>query len=482
MEASSPPEDEAVSDDVSSPEVKAASISASLSAGGSLSALAAAELRLPSAGQDMDDPNFDPSSLRIEDVYTKLPASDSTRMRVPLALQPSPLRSKGRGSERAGMSTKSKITIGDAEARLSGLLAPHAPSHRQLWNADKGRQQPKYALNEEDDEKWAAWRERVQAKEAEASRRAAEQEMSHSVPSGDTPPTGSLAIKMTSGVGFSTIIHDGSTGFDREPKTSLPYNERLMVPSLRKATRRVQMDRPAIAVAPSLPTIKDDGDDEPESQESGIAAKTALIAMEAEAGRRPRESGGASSTLLPGSVSQRGFSLDRPTAQDAHLSAGADPQANSPSPMRAPPAAIVAGIQAPVDNVQRRSPRPPYVRPAPPTSSNLVLQPDPKEIPAPLKLFDVEPDYSFAAFEKAERGDAGDVVKTVEFMHRLQMLKVSARASLLCGSRLTFGLIAAQQANRLAPSSGDTARIHRGPHVPHGDPGASVPSRRRGHW
>ncbi len=406
---------------LSSGSFKPASISASLSAGGSLSALAAAELEPERSEQKWDSPNFDPSSLRVEDYMGRASASDASS-RMPMAAAAAAAdRSPRRKEDRS----KAKLTMGDAEARLSGLLAPHAPSHRQLWTEGDSKKIQKYALNEVDDVKWAAWKDRVLAKEADAVEAASEDGSSTSGRSSKTPPVGSILIRGSSGVGFSSIIHDGSSGFDREPKTSLPYNERMMVPSLKKATRRVVSNRVPTAVAPSLPTIKDEIEAQSTSAKSSVGAKIAAIAKDSV--RRGNDS------ALPGSVSQKGFvtASDPPTpsAQGANQAPGADPQASGAT---APPPAVLAGIHAPASSSRLSprlggSPRPQYVPPPPPTSSNLVLVPDPKEVPAPLILFDGAADKSFATKEKDDHPDGYDMAKMVKFMHRLQMLKLNKR-------------------------------------------------------
>ncbi|KDN47133.1 hypothetical protein K437DRAFT_255919 [Tilletiaria anomala UBC 951] len=417
-------------------EGKPASISASLAMGGSLLALAAGETHQLTLEQQWSEPNFDPSSLRIEDFHTRHSASESSKRVALHNLQIAANDGPRRETERGNITSKGHISIGDAEARLSGLLAPHAPSHRDFWKKGKSRKVAKFELNDEEEEKWAAWKDRVQAKEVEAARRAQEEgdeDVSYSVPSGDEASPGSCAIQMMSGIGFSSIIRDGSSGFDREPKTSLPCNERMMVPSLRKAMRRAHIDKPSAAGAPSLPSIEDES---PRSLRAGqveasIAQRMADKQAQAEHSRSMVKN--ATDQVLPGSVSQKGFAFGQLTAQGACLASGVDPEVKSSVPSLKAPVAILAGIQAGAGSASsspRRSPRPEYVPPPPPTSSSTVLQPDPAHMPKALKLFDVEPDKSFAVSEKGEE-ESEDIEKTLKFMHRLQMLKLNKRTGWL---------------------------------------------------
>lgn len=308
---------------------------------------------------------------------------------------------------------KSTISIGEAEARLGGLLAQHAPSHRNLWTRDHGKKASKFGLNEEADQKWAAWKDRVRRKEAEDAAGSLEDagDIQQSLSSDDSSPRVGLAIK-SSRVGFSSIVHDGSSGFDREPKTSLPYGERLLVPSLRKAMRRS-----STAFAPRLTTIADNS---PQLPQATLPASLGQRMAEASASARIALAGGVGQQVLPSSVSQHGFSVSQGGSGDSPSPAAASSELKTPSVK--PPPSVLAGMT-------KRTPRAPYVPPPPPVTSNLVLKPDPAQLPRPLALFDSDPDTDFAPKEGAESRvpSENDLAKTLAFMHRIEMLKRNKR-------------------------------------------------------
>lgn len=145
----------------SSPEEFNAPASMSAMHAGSFSALAAArQLGSSSAATgsekrelEADEPEFDPASLRLQlDGSVVLDTEALAERRISSGAKPAQSRL---GKTREETSIGFRVAVGEAEARLNGLLAPNVPSHRGL-----GRHTArKYALDEEDDG-WAAWQTR----------------------------------------------------------------------------------------------------------------------------------------------------------------------------------------------------------------------------------------------------------------------------------------------------------------------------------
>lgn len=216
----------------------------------------------------------------------------------------------------------------------------------------------------------------------------------------------------SNGPGFhnsSTIIQDGTSGFDREPKTSLPYGEKLLVPSLRKAIRRTYSSTPKISVPSNLETIPDEEK----------AAGSSVTQSSKRSASATRSTGRGA---LAGSVTTRGFvTADKASPQ---VSPAVTPavQSSAAANTSTPPLATKTG--------GRRSPRSPYVAPPPPTSSSTVLEPNAANAPKPLDLFSVPVDTSFQENEDGEEEEE-DWEKVVLFMHRLQRLKINKRTGWL---------------------------------------------------
>ncbi|PWN24851.1 hypothetical protein BDZ90DRAFT_234794 [Jaminaea rosea] len=366
---------------------------------GSLSALVAASEGLDAHARraSLVD-NFDPASLRrdgrIAPAKKGSPPANATR-----GTEPSRADGGGEDSPRRtaiGYRRSHAQGNADAELRLSGLLAPHAPSHRSLWR----RTAKKYSIAEEDEEEgedgkkgeqedegddrqWSAWQERArQLEEAKVKRDKEEKErvLAQSLPMQERRTVGSTARGIPTGAVLSSVGRERETsGFDREPKTSLPYQERQMVPSLRRATRRALLATGTGDRKASLPTIKDtdvEGDDVPRIATRGFAVTAP----------------GSGSVLTPPATS----ALSSPS-----LSTGG-----------------------------RRSPRPPYVPPPPPTSTTTVLQPNPLHRPSPLTLFRGPADARFASCEPGEEEES-DYPSVLRFMHRLEQLKRNKRTGWL---------------------------------------------------
>ena len=160
-------------------------------------------------------------------------------------------------------------------------------------------------------------------------------------------------------------MYDGTSGFDREPKTSLPYQERKMVPSLRKATRTGAFD---MQRKPSLPTIpdtdveenspkvkQDDEDGKDEALRSQNIAKSIAIegapptASTSNTGANVKDTR-AGESLLPGSQVKRGFEMPigqaivpdqsgavQPAGADAHMLAPSEVTNVQPGATLSPP-------------------------------------------------------------------------------------------------------------------------------------------------
>ncbi len=406
----------------------------------------------------------------------------------------------------------------DTEVRLSGLLAPNAPSHRSLWSPKDAKARRagkhKYKLDEEDDQKWDLWKRKVGSTDAGAagesdkdSARAApmavapptqfiaagsgigprplrestmiDPDYSNSTTAfsafdrhlqaraaasaaadvgaaGDTATAGGLAIgKRTWGYGS---FKDDTSGFETEPKTSLPYKEKMMVPSLRKALRRSIFEPEPRAKLETIP----DAEDSPASVSAGKATTDAaassvrvITTPGSAAAARDANLKGA----LPGSMITRGFHMPGSTGGSGAASGTETPKAVvAASPARsAPLTAVGLGIPsvgtsgkstvavaakrdaavgpslpgsgtATPTSLGRRSPRPPYVAPPPPTSANTVLESDPLQKPRAIELFKAPADSSFRLHEEGEEAETDEGwTKVVRFMHVVEQLKTNKR-------------------------------------------------------
>lgn len=105
----------------------------------------------------------------------------------------------------------------DEDLALAGVLAANTPSHRNLQHS----QQPPKLWTAEGEQRWGAWQSRVHQLDAGTA------DLAASMPAKKFPP----------GIPMRAPRREISDGLDREPKTSLPYKEKMMVPSLRQAVR-----------------------------------------------------------------------------------------------------------------------------------------------------------------------------------------------------------------------------------------------------
>ncbi|PWN49122.1 hypothetical protein IE53DRAFT_162257 [Violaceomyces palustris] len=436
----------------------------------SFSALSASQSAFPSSLlAAAGDSGFDPASLRLDGRVVADPslgvngggndklldASMNLRRSSVVGDQLLSSSSRGRSGDPANISTASGSRSNsrnraskksdDPEARLSGLLAPHAPSHRNLWSGSRKKGKAKYELDEEDDQRWAAWQERVRQAE-EKAKDSDDSLLARSMPMAVGPPNrfrapgvADLIADATEasearniGIGISIgqrytgygSMHDKDIGFEREPKTSLPYKERMMVPSLRKAIRRNKLEAAAagnlstsIVAQPRLETIEDLGDAEVSPT---TTMKMEPIGARSIGNQSPTPASFTTRGALPGSLITRGFvahSGQQPTLSVPLTGVkGGESRSGTSTP----------------SSSGRRSPRPPYIPPPPPTSSSIVLESDPVNAPAPLQVFLQPADKDFAEVEDDEEAETEEGWgKVLHFMHRLQMLKKNKRTGWL---------------------------------------------------
>ncbi|KAJ1030263.1 hypothetical protein NDA16_001174 [Ustilago loliicola] len=421
-----------------------------------------------------------------------------------------------RSSSRIRISNMSKEDA-DTEVRLSGLLAPNAPSHRSLWSPKEAKARRagkhKYKLNDEDNLKWDLWMRKVGSGEASATGSTAvddaeDKDKSRSTPMAVAPPTQYIAagsgigprplreatmidpdyststtnafsafdrhlaartaaavpVASTGGVdigkrtwGYGSF-KDDTSGFETEPKTSLPYKEKMMVPSLRKALRKSIFEPEP---QKKLETIVD-ADDVPASVSASAGASAQPVIREAVAPMKEADTKGA----LPGSVTTRGFYMPGTGAATSSATAGAGSEtpksalAPAAAPSSVPATASGLGLPsittsskstvipsrehatrdasvgpsfpnsgtATPTSIGRRSPRPPYVAPPPPTSATTVLESDPTQAPKPLRMFQVAKDTSFRLHEEGEEPETDEGwSKVLKFMHVVEQLKTNKR-------------------------------------------------------
>lgn len=447
-------------------------VSQSLLHVGSLSAMIASESQQQSRAHKLEDeeaaPNFDPASLRFDgrEVYSQSSArlKDAQSSTTPLEdalresgdIQAQFLHSDSvTAKEVAPMSAQEamltgfpdetrsrsvigfRVSVGDAEAHASGLLAPNAPSHRNLWSRqrrnkykmlqdqtqddtieeddeeeDINSSKPYSSGNVEDgdesDKQHSAWQKRLADRFINSGIARKEQSkddemIARSVPIHVSP--GPLRRSVS-----STIYRDDTSGFDLEPKTSLPYQEKLLTPSLLKATRRDTQrssgQRILVQHRPSLGTISDTSEN---SASTASVVRSVVPPALIDAGRGRRSSSVTSASdfkysvppSVPSSV-QRGF--DSPIV--AGETAGAAASSHGTGSMHVP------GLPPPT--------RTPYTPPPPPTSFSLRLTPNEKHRPKSLPLAE-------KTEEDPKADETGELDKVLTFMHTLEKLKLNKR-------------------------------------------------------
>lgn len=418
-------------------------VSASLSMVGSLSAMVLSEEKRQARRlvQDEQSANFDPASLRFDgrEIY-----SESTGASVPVesledaeqsrdgsrAVRPHSLLSRSQiaqasldeeallsdlPQDRQDRSTIGfRVSVGEAEARLSGLLAPNAPSHRNLWSQ---RKRNKYNLADIDDDiiEEETFVKRDQGKELDKK---SPQLLTLADKGDDTGLARSVPIGMAPNmmrISSSSTFRDATSAFDLEPKTSLPYQEKKMTPSLRKATRHLDVPSSGRMKLrkPSLGAISDasensgltpdvDGSQQQKGQHSDSSPSSGAVRTSDQtsvAASRPTYT-----YNMPGSI-QRGFQSSTsdvfPSTQNSHTGTVS--------------ASEIADLAASVARVSRA----PYVQPPPPMSHSIRLEPNDKHRPASIPLPQIDTDF------------AEDMEKELEFMHVLEKLKLNKRTGWL---------------------------------------------------
>ena len=527
----------------------------------SFSALAASQSAMHTLASSMararlDDANFDPASLRMDGRVVVPPPSvtnrdldvepesfvvgslraSSRRMSVQLPSSVSASassRQAGEAADNASGQLPGSVTGGarhqrsssrtrisnmskedaDTEVRLSGLLAPNAPSHRSLWSPKEAKARRagkhKYKLNEEDNQKWDLWKRKVGSEDtgaasADPSKGSDSKDDARSNPMAVAPPTQYIAAgsgigprplreatmidpdssssinafsafdrhlqaraavvpaSTTGGVsigkktwGYGSSFKDDTSGFETEPKTSLPYKEKMMVPSYRKAVRRSIFEPESNTKLATIP----DADDAPTSISAGKTGVSAGASAQPIVRDSPTVKDADLKGALPGSVITRGFHMPGAAGSAASGSETAKPTLASapvasasrtatglglPSLNTSSKSSVVLGEQATRDasvgpslpgsgtatptSVGRRSPRPPYVAPPPPTSASTVLESDPAQAPRPLKMFQTPVDTSFRLHEEGEEPETDEGwAKVLKFMHVVEQLKTNKR-------------------------------------------------------
>ena len=543
----------------------------------SFSALAASQSAMHSLASSLararaDDASFDPASLRMDGRVVVPPPSaanrdlepdpetfvvgslrsSSRRMSVQLPTSAAPSSRQGRdatvgeqpqlpgsvtgSSRRQRSSSRSRISNmskedADTEVRLSGLLAPNAPSHRSLWSPKEAKARRagkhKYKLDDEDNLKWDLWKRKVGSDDAGALATADTSANgtganvdARATPMAVAPPTQYIAA--SSGIGprplreatmidpdYSSSINafsafdrhlqaraaaaaaaqpaatvsgglsigkrtwgygsfkDDTSGFETEPKTSLPYKEKMMVPSLRKAQRRSIFEPQPHAKLETIPDA-DDASSSVSASKSTAPSGTSAVPISRDTAATGAAPVAASATCrdaehkgaLPGSVITRGFHMPGAGAPTSGVASGSE----APKPVAVPSATptglgipsvrtsnkstVVPGEHVTRDaavgpslpgsgaatpsSFGRRSPRPPYVAPPPPTSATTVLESDPAQHPRPLQLFQTPADTSFRLHEEGEEEETDEGwTKVLKFMHVVEQLKTNKRTGWL---------------------------------------------------
>lgn len=444
-------------------------IAQSLPIVGSFAAMANSELNRQKGetitSMDQQESDFDPASIRLDDEIafssrqseTYLSTSISTELNrinlndtsvygsrprgyrsTPSGLGPDPLLS---GFPQSSMERSStigfRVAVGEAEAKLNGLLAPHIPSHRNLWaspSKEKARlnnyNSSKYILTENVSEETAddgngekgkemAWKQRLQEAETKAKSVAAE-DIARSVPIGISISPSNWRNKSTTST--TTTFHDETSGFDLEPKTSLPYREKQFTPSLRKATRHLSSLVVPRNPTSDLATISDASEADGSTASASVLSspnnsqRPATEMAKREPVAKTKENKGPS---VPASIT-RGF------LQSVNMPAQTDPL---PTSTQSTPGLGSKGAHfeqfGEVRGSRRSVIRDPYVPPPPPSTYTLRLEPNegsrPRAIPLSFDKDEVE------TILNADKEEKEEMEKVLKFMHTIEQLKTNKR-------------------------------------------------------
>lgn len=482
-------EDESSPEDVETideQELSRGSVAQSLPSVGSFSALAQSELFGREEGSRGDyemAENFDPASLRFDgaSVYTTQSAISTTKAVAAKEVaasksrenpfikantddtsiygsRPLPTRKpsfdldtiaqagfptiRGEGYSTIGF----RVALGEAEARLNGLLAPYAPSHRNLWsssNKDKlklgKKDTQKYKLkgdvgdkiieaDEEDIEPGQeAWRKRLQrqgdATDSEGTTSGSGADtFARSVPIGMARSSlGDARRRSMAATGSSTIFYDSNSGFDLEPKTSLPYQEKKLTPSLRKATRHLTsslLNRSG--PQSSLATISDASEvgsaTNQASNESRRKDDTLVLKKEVNDTNSKQEDFTTVDSSIPATITKGFQNLTIP------METTSMPTSTQSTPLLGSKGSEFGDVRASRKLMARGI----YVQPPPPITTELRLTPNDENRPRGIKLQEASIDNAFAAREENEDGEE-DYERDLKFMHILEQLKLNKR-------------------------------------------------------
>ncbi|KAE8234773.1 hypothetical protein CF326_g181 [Tilletia indica] len=305
-------------------------------------------------------------------------------------------------------------TSGGAELGLNHIIGANVPSHRAMWQAS--RRGNGYALSEEDNRRWAQWQRRGSGDGSQDDVNLGNAaDLSRSVPAG---PSAFQQVRR-GGLHASTDVGDKTSEnaipipsrtpstqerrdeVDREAKTSLPYNEKLFVPSYMKAIGNMSTSKLGRGIPRQLSTIQD--------EDGGTVTLSSTPLTTGFEGTLKAASKGAGVT---GAV---------PAAKRAETS--------TPTPGGRIP------FLAPQDSERRRKLlQHAYQPPPPPASSSDRLVPTEEDAPSPLPLFEV-PAKSPRTLQSLPGASAADdfadadnqAEGVLKFMHRLEMLKKNKR-------------------------------------------------------
>lgn len=414
--------------------------------------------------KDQEEP-FDPASFRFDgrtvynaDNNNNVPRTNAHLDRVQVNNQATPTKSlrmiDARQALLGGFPTDDlqrssigfRVMMGEAEARLSGLLAPNAPSHRDLWS-NKKRQGPastKYVLEglaEEEEEDG----NEANGDGLDETNKEKKESVNHISMTSSSQVKGTvddlvfarsvpINTRTTYPVRSSSTIHrDSTSGFDLEPKTSLPYQEKLMTPSLRKATRQFGSAGYKLQRRPSLGTISDSSE-KPASIEAGSVAQDVVPGKPSLRNERKAvEDKISTPSRAQNSANSRRDSVDLKYPVPSSVTRGFDIGGSSsivPSVAKVATMAADSAQSSPMlgsstgtgRSSRIRSPRPPYVAPPPPESTKMRLSPDAVHRPKAWTLA-----LATEADECDEDEEEGDLKKVLEFMHHVEKLKLNKR-------------------------------------------------------
>ncbi|UZJ57279.1 hypothetical protein CBS101457_006599 [Exobasidium rhododendri] len=358
--------------------------------------------------------------------------------------------------ERVGSSTIGfRVAVGEAEARLSGLLAPYAPSHRSLWSStsgkrkqhhekydllevkesneeEKGAEKGKEKEKEEVENGWSAWQRRAHEASMKKKKEASDHgSFAKSVPIGITGiPSPQLrgiyvaSALSTTSTTSNTTYYDKHSGFDLEPKTSLPYQEKKFTPSLRKASRHLTAAGASQSQRLSLPTIVD-------ASETGASTADPMYGASPSKGRKDDKSRSGSVDFHPVTPRAGSFAYSIPGSVTRGFHSQSTPTTHPSS--KAPTTTGFAVSETEKIRSAARS-SVPYVQPPPPPTYGLRLEPDEKNRPNSIDLEVVKEESGFVKEEAGDdnEGSEGNRIENeVKFMHTLENLKLNKRTGWL---------------------------------------------------